>query len=391
MTSNKSLSIGIITPSISQLAGGLYSSVRLSSQAIFDFGHEISVYSLSDAKTDEALASWKPIKPQVFPKIGPPALGCGKGLRNAVVDHDILHQHGLWQHFSTCTISWRKRNGGPVMISPRGMLDPWALRNSALKKRLANLLYENQNLHGASCIHALNTSEAKSIRAFGLKNPIAVIPNGINLPNYDKLKKPDWWPDKKVILFIGRIHPKKGVFELVESWSHLRRNHSKVMNDWHLVIAGWDDGGHLERLRQKVREYEIDQLVSLPGPIFGDDKHAALQHASAFTLPSFSEGLPMTVLEAWSYGLPVAMTSHCNLTDGFAEGAAHDISTEPNELAAGLYSFLTKEAASLAAMGAKGRELVETQFQWSEIAEEMIGVYRWLKGGGASPSCVMFD
>ena len=135
------------------------------------------------------------------------------------------------------------------------------------------------------------------------------------------------------MLFLGRIHPKKGVAELIRAWALLRRSDPSLALGWRLIVAGWDDGGHLPGLRTLVAELGLVDHVLFIGSVFGADKEAWFRSAKAFILPSYSEGLPMAVLEAWSYELPVFMTGACNLPEGFEEGAAIEVSTDPNQLA----------------------------------------------------------
>ncbi len=161
---------------------------------------------------------------------------------------------------------------------------------------------------------------------------------------------------------------------------------------WRLVVAGWDDGGHAAGLKSLARELGLSQReVLFHGPRFGKDKAALLTHADAFILPSYSEGFPMAVLEAWSYSLPVFMTQECNMPEGFAVDAAMEITTEPAELAQRLGDLMTMSENERRAMGAAGRRLVEDRFTWDRITADMHEVYNWVLGGGPPPSCVMTD
>jgi len=271
------------------------------------------------------------------------------------------------------------------------MLDPWAVNNASWKKRIAGALFEKQNLASARCLHALNISEAGSMRDFGLTNPIAVIPNGTDIPIDSDAAPPDWWPGGKVLLFIGRIHPKKGVAELIEAYAHFLRAAPKYAASWRLVIAGWDDGGYEAALRGSVARHGLTDQVIFPGPIYGNQKDAALRHATAFVLPSYSEGMPMSVLEAWAYRLPVLMTDACNLPEGFAVGAAARVTQDPAELAKQLTSLLASDSSNaLGEMGLRGRTLVEAHFGWEEIARRHAEVYAWMAlGRGDPPSDVV--
>jgi poly(glycerol-phosphate) alpha-glucosyltransferase len=269
------------------------------------------------------------------------------------------------------------------------MLDPWAMRNAAWKKRIAMALYEKRNLEAASCLHALNVAEAASIRAIGLTNPIAIIPNGVELPQDSQvLARPKFLngDDRKLLLFLGRIHPKKGIAETVEAWSHVLRARSAIGRDWALVIAGWDDGDHLRKIETRAAELGLKGHVYFPGPQFGADKDSAMTHASAFILASYSEGLPMAVLEAWAHRVPVFMTQACNLPEGFDTGAAIEISTEPVAIAQSLLEHL--DDPDLPKMGGIGRALVENRFTWNRVGSEMAAVHQWLLNGGFRPSSI---
>jgi glycosyltransferase involved in cell wall biosynthesis len=182
-------------------------------------------------------------------------------------------------------------------------------------------------------------------RAYGLRNPVAVISNGINLPNYNEHgQKVEGrttavvGSSSKVLLFLARVHPKKGLAELIEGW----RMSAARRNGWMLEIASWGDGKHEARLRAYCERLGLRSSVSWLGPQYGADLATTFKRASAFILPSFSEGLPMAVLTAWAYGRPVLMTPHCNLPEGFAAQAALAIDPEPDSIAKGLWKCRTK-------------------------------------------------
>jgi glycosyltransferase involved in cell wall biosynthesis len=293
-------------------------------------------------------------------------------------------------HTSVASIAFTRRTTRPHIISPHGMLDPWALNNSRWKKRLAATLFENANLRSAECLHALNVAEEKSIRDYGFGGPVCVIPNGIDLPPVDEPPPASpWWvksaPEVKTLLYLGRLHPKKGLSNLLAAWSHL--DHDSRQR-WRLVIAGWDEHGHQTALRSRTAALRIEADVTFPGPLFGDDKKAAFHHCDGFILPSLSEGLPIVLLEAWACGKPVLMTPQCNLPEGFEAGAAVRIEPDEESIEEGLDRFLAMEGAERERMGANGRALVSRRFAWPVIAAEMAGVYRWVAGKGPKPASV---
>jgi poly(glycerol-phosphate) alpha-glucosyltransferase len=284
---------------------------------------------------------------------------------------------------------WASLARRQYLVSPVGMLDSWALKNSAFKKRVATWLFERRNLLGAACLHALSEEEAAAIRAFGLRNPVCVIPNGVDVPVGRPTGDPSWArqipPGVKVLLFLGRLHPKKGLSALLHGWAavqHPRRDH------WRLVIIGWGQGRHETELHRLVSELGLSEQVRFFGPQFGQEKAATLARADAFVLPSFSEGLPVAVLEAWAHGLPVLMTPQCNLSEGFEIGAALRVEPEAGSLANGLEELFGMRESDRLAVGERGRRLVEARFSWPKIASEMRQVYEWMLGARAKPASV---
>jgi poly(glycerol-phosphate) alpha-glucosyltransferase len=276
------------------------------------------------------------------------------------------------------------------------MLESWALQNAKWKKRIAALLYENQHLHGAACLRALCGAEAQSIRAYGLHNPICIIPNGVDLPDLSEtptLQAQAFAEGRRILLYLGRLHPKKNVANLIRAWKQILNSHPSARASWVLAIAGWSQDRYEQKLKHLAGNLDraaTPELASIAflGPRFGMEKNECYRACSAFIMPSLSEGLPMTVLEAWAYAKPVLMTPECNLSEGFAAGAALQIGTSPEEIAAGLKQVIEMSDDDRRAMGNRGRNLVATKFLWPRIGEQMRSVYGWALGGGAVPESV---
>jgi len=256
------------------------------------------------------------------------------------------------------------------------MLEAWALRNASWKKRIAAALYENQHLHGAACLRALSEAEARSIRGYGLRNPICVIPNGIDLPDLRDGDPKTQAENRKILLYIGRLHPKKNILNLIRAWNQTFNSLRSNDEHWVLRIAGWDQDGYEGELKRSASGASVVFL----GPQFGTEKSECYRTCDAFILPSLSEGLPMTVLEAWSYAKPVLMTPECNLPEGFQANAALRIGTGPEEIAAGLRELVKMSDDDRAAMGKRGHTLVATKFSWMRIGQQMRAVYEWVLG-----------
>lgn len=318
--------------------------------------------------------------------VGPRAFGYSPGLRRALLNgnYDVLHLHGLWRFPSKAALDWQRITGKPKIVSPHGMLDPWALRRSVFKKRLARIAFEDQNLATASCFHALCDEECDAIRAADLRQPVCIIPNGVELPVPPPVEEA-----ADVILYLGRIHPKKGVYELVESWRSLP---DPLVKRWKLKIVGWGEKGHVARLKTLLNNLPTNVAVNVEfcGAKYGAEKSTCFAECAGFILPSFSEGVPMSVLEAWAHCKPVIMSSACNLEQGFARGAAWRAEPTIKSILDELVNFMTLSPEQRCAAGRNGRRLVQEQYSWRIVAETMFHVYKWLIEGGNAPACVQF-
>mgnify|MGYP000259446807 CR=1 FL=1 len=387
------MTVTFLTSSVSSMGGGLFPVLLQMASKFCELPSvKVSVLGLEDAHTQKDLPLWGHVKMRAYRVIGPRAWGYAPGLKSALVQEnpDLVHVHGLWMYPSVASLYWSRRSRKPYLISPHGMLDPWALRNSAWKKRLAAGLYEQRHLSSATCLHALCDHEAQAIREYGLSNPIAVIPNGINLPPNCAPAPPSWDSllpeDGKALLYLGRLHPKKGLPDLMRAWAAVEGE--PEAEAWHLVVAGWDQGRHEATLQRLGAALGIRRKVYFVGPQFGQDKEASFGRASAFILPSLSEGLPITVLEAWAYGLPVIMTPQCNLPEGFQKGAAIPVDPSVQGITTGLRELFRMSDADRHHMGERGRQLVQQQFTWPTVVAQFKEVYEWMLGGHSKPAWV---
>jgi len=355
----------------------------------------VDVLSVEDEYTQLDLPEWLPLKPRFFSASGrPSSFRYSSDLGQAVLrnDVDVLHLQALWTHNSVIVNQWSKRWRRPYLITPNGMLDQWAVRNSQWKKRIALAIYERKCLQGAACIQVNSRNEYNSVREFGLTNPICIIPNGIDLPRQREELPLPWTdqiaPGRKVLLYLGRLHPKKGLVPLLKAWAQASSQRTGC-SPWTLAIAGWDQGGHEDELKTLATTLQLNSSVAFLGPRFGLDKLGCYQNCQAFVLPSFSEGLPMAVLEAWSHAKPVLMTPACNLPEGFTHNAALKIEPTVESLADGLGKLCAMSDLDRSAMGSSGFSLAKDRFSWSKIAADIRSVYSWILDAGPKPTCVV--
>ena len=218
----------------------------------------------------------------------------------------LIHSHGLWTPVNHWASVAARRKSMPLIIQPRGMLEPWALSHKALKKRIAMALFQRRDLESARLLIATAAMEYESIRALGLRQPVAVIPNGV-------LFGPATGPIDAAIaplprrrectaLFLSRVHPKKGILNLLNAWAEV------APQGWRLQIAGPDEGGHLADVMALARKRGIDHAVEYLGELAGEAKAQAFLNADLFVLPTFSENFGVVVAEALAHGLPVITT-----------------------------------------------------------------------------------
>jgi poly(glycerol-phosphate) alpha-glucosyltransferase len=385
---------------VSRTNGGIFEAERRLQQLLnAKMGIGVDVIGLRDAMTDTDLAAWSPLTPTACKVRGPAGIGYAPEFAAELArrDADLAYIAGLWKYPMLATQRWSRAARKPVIIAPHGMLEPWAVRHSGLKKKLAGWLFQNEQLRGAACLRALCPPEVASFRTYGLKNPVCVVPNGVDLPPLPETPppRPARFPaDGKVLLYLGRIHDKKGLAPLLAAWAQTR----DAGKEWTLAIAGWDQGGHEAELKRQADQLGLawsdptraapDASLHFLGPQFGADKDACFASCDAFVLPSFSEGLPMVVLEAWAQAKPVLMTPACNLPEGYSAGAALRIEPSSPSIADGLRTLYSMSPADLRTIGGKGRALAERQFDWRSVAAQMAAVYEWVLGTGPKPDCV---
>ncbi len=229
---------------------------------------------------------------------------------------------------------------------------------------------------------ALTYAELEDYRRFGLKGPVAVIPNGTLLPPQHVSARTflDQFPEleaQRLVLFFSRVHYKKGVDILCRAWAKV----SPQFRDAHLVIAGPDAENTLASIKTLISELNIEGRATITGMLSGDMKWSALRAATLFVLPSYSEGFSMAILEAMASSLPVLVTHACNFPDIEKVGAGLLIQTDQRELEHALLKLLEQSPKELGAIGTRGLQLVSRRYTWSAVGTMMAEVYDWLLGG----------
>ena len=311
--------------------------------------------------------------------------GLVHALREAAPQTELIHNHGLWL-LPNVQAGWTSAKfNKPLLIAPRGMLGPAALTFSRTKKRAFWRFLQGHVVREAACLHATSEQEYQEIRAFGLRNPVAIISNGIDLPAAsDPIVAGG---AERTVLSLGRIHPKKGLDCLVRAWARLEAEHP----EWRLRIIGPSELGHDEELRALAATLCL-RRVAIEGPVYGDAKLAVMRAADIFVLPSLNENFAITVAEALAAGTPVMATKGSPWGGLETERCGWWVEQGVEPLATALTKCMLMTRTALKAMGAKGQVWMMREFSWNRVARDMLHVYRWLLGySEQAPAAVRFD
>lgn len=280
---------------------------------------------------------------------------------------DLLHLHGLWSPWLHHLAVEARRRRIPVVVSPRGMLEPWALAHHPWQKRLAWALFQGRDLRQADLLHATAGSEAAQFARLGLSGPVVIAPNGVDAPE---------WSDPagsrgptRIAVFLSRLHPKKGLPLLLRAWAALRPD------GWSLRIAGGDEDGHRAEVEALIAELGLSGCCSLIGEIDGQAKWDLLRSADLFILPTSSENFGVVVAEALAAGLPVLTTTGAPWSCLPEQGCGWWVAPEPAPFTAAVAEATACSADCLRAMGARGMPFAREHFSWPAAARTMAAAY----------------
>lgn len=312
--------------------------------------------------------------------VRPLASHFGRTLADALDSSSLIHDHGLWLPSNRIAAAVARRQRVPRVVSVRGMASAWALAQGVAKKRAAWVLYQKRDLARADLLHATSDAEADAIRALGLHAPVATIPNGVDLPQLSPARSEP--SEVQTALFLGRIHPVKGLPDLVAAWARVRPSR------WRLIVAGPDEDGHQREVEQAIRDANLGDIISFHGPVDDDAKWDLYRMANLFVLPSHSENFGIVVAEALASGIPVLTTTGTPWSDIQAHDCGWWTRIGPDGLEPALADATARPPDQLRAMGARGRQLVQDRYSWTRAAIQMTEAYAWLFGRGSRPDFV---
>lgn len=297
-----------------------------------------------------------------------------------VNSYDLVHTNAIFSYANLPAHVACKIQKIPYIMTPHGMLEPWALTYKSWKKCLYFNLFEKPFLKRASAIQSLASTEAQNLQSLQIKSSPLIIPNGIHQKDFENLPDPEifyqQFPEtrhKKLILFLGRIDPKKGLDLLTTAFAKVRAKFPET----HLIIAGPDNINFSPAVKQWLQENQCLETVTFTGMLSGSLKYAALAAASIYVAPSYSEGFSVSVLEGMAAALPCVITTGCNFPEAAQENIALVVDINAAAIAEGLLKYLENMEVAQT-MGNRARQFILTHYTWHKLAYSLENFYQKL-------------
>jgi len=300
-----------------------------------------------------------------------------KTLKNS--NYQLFHANGIWEYTELITAKIAREKNIPYIISPHGMLYPQAFVQSKLKKQLFLKLFLLNDLNKAAAVHATCKEEMQHLRNLGVKSPIAVIPNPVNVPETITISKPD--PFR--LGYLGRVHPRKKIERLLYVWDQLKLN----TNDAELVIIGDGDAHYMDFLKAESVRLNLKNVL-FTGFLIGEAKEKALQSLSYLVVPSDFENFGMIVPEALIKGIPVIASKGTPWEELNSYNCGWWVDNDVDTLAETIREAIDTPESVRIEMGKRGQELVKNNYSVEVVAKKMIRLYDWILNGGEKPEFV---
>lgn len=297
---------------------------------------------------------------------------------------NIIHDHGLWGPLNWNSTRLAIKNEIPLVISTRGTLTTWALKYKGLKKKIVWNLFQKDILCAAKLLHTTSFAEAEQLRQIGLRNPIAVIPNAIQLPEESEFsaERSSNSPEK-IALFLSRIHPVKGLLNLIQAW------HVSRPAGWRLSIVGPNENGHRSEVERLVNDLGLSGVIDFVGAVTSTEKWDYYRRANLFILPSYSENFGLVIAEALATGLPVITTQNTPWKALQEHQCGWWINSDDTALAEAISQATSLTNSQLTDMGRRGIALIKNEYQWESAAQKMIKAYQWVLGNEHRPDFII--
>lgn len=290
-----------------------------------------------------------------------------------VIKPDLVHVNCCWMPACAFVQQMAQKRNIKVVLTPHGMLEPWIIRRHYWTRKLpALLLYQKAAIQNADCLQATAESEKENLLKLGYNSNIKIVKLGIDAESI--IMKTSWKKNKQ-LLFLSRVHVKKGINYLIEAVDDLQ----KELQGYKILVAGEGDADYVATLKQQIADKGLQEIIQLIGGVYGDKKWELFQTSDFFVLPTHSENFGLAIAESLASGTPVITTvgTPWNDLNSSNSGAWIEIGTQP--LVETLRRFLSLSDGELETMGKNGRKLIETKYSAKVMAEEMMKVYDSLK------------
>lgn len=283
---------------------------------------------------------------------------------------DVVHVNCCWMPLCAYTQQWSQEAGYKVVLTPHGMLEPYIMHRHYWTKKLpALLLYQKRAIRNADMIHATALCEKDNILRLGYNDKIEVIPNGIDV---NSIQLRTNWERRKQILFLSRIHPKKGIEFLIEAVWALKG----VFKDYRIVIAGEGETHYVKQLRKEILSMGLNDIIVLLGGVYGERKWQLYRDSDLFVLPTYSENFGIVIAEALATGTPVITTTGTPWEELNTKHCGWWIEIGRNPLIEALNQYISLTEGNLKEMGKNGRKLIEQKYSAKIMAESLAKLYR---------------
>lgn len=291
---------------------------------------------------------------------------------------DILHDHGLWQPFHHTVAKYCNKHNVVRVVSTRGMLEPWALEQKKWKKRLAWWVYQRGDLEGAVALHSTSDPEEDQLRKLGFKQRIINLPNGLDFECMPMVFGRNFShsvsDNRRIALFLSRVHPKKGIPMLIQAWARVRPS------GWRMLVVGPGEPDYIESLRGLVDSAGLADEWAFHNPVDDDVKWGIFSSASLFVLPTYSENFGLVIAESLASGVPVITTKGAPWSGLRDKSCGWWVEAAVDEIGEALRDATTLPRKELEDMGKRGRTWAMREFSWPAIAKAMINEYTKLLG-----------